>query len=282
MGLSSPISPRLFRSLVRASAGCLASVAIAAAQAAAAAGTSVYLEDLTSPELAHRIAAGAITVLVPIGATEQTGPYVTLGKHNTRVRVLAGRIAGRLGNAVVAPVIAYVPEGSISPPEAHMRYAGTLSVSTATFEGILEGAARSLRQHGFRDIVFVGDHGGYQASEARVAQKLDREWSHDAARVHALGAYYDAIQHDYVADLRAHGLSSDEIGLHGGVADTSLSMALDPASVRGDALAHAAAPRPGDGLRGDPRRSSAALGELGVSRIVERSVAAIRAAQASH
>lgn len=108
-----------------------------------------------------RIAAGATTILVPIGGTEQSGPYIALGKHNARAKFLAGAIAQRLGSALVAPVIAYVPEGSINPPAAHMRFPGTISISESTFEAMLESTARSFKQHGFRDIIFLGDHGGY-------------------------------------------------------------------------------------------------------------------------
>lgn len=253
------------------------------ATAAHAASSSVYLEDLTSPELAARIAHGDTIALVPIGGTEQSGPYLVLGKHNARARLLSGMIARQLGHAIVAPVIAYVPEGSITPPTSHMKYSGTLSVPDAVFEAVLEATARSLKQHGFRDVFFLGDHGGYRADLTQVAARLNREWARDpSARAHALPEYYSATQVEYLHDLQAHGLSSNEIGIHAGSADTSLSLALDPASVRADELAHAPAPQAGDGSNGDPRRSSAALGELGVKRIVERSVAAIREAVSSH
>src|SRR5262245_25407692 len=104
----------------------IAATLLLAACAAASAQGSVYLDELTSPEVKQRIANGATTVLVPIGGTEQNGPHMVLGKHNVRAHVLAGRIAKELGNALVAPVIAYVPEGSIHPPAAHMRFTGTI------------------------------------------------------------------------------------------------------------------------------------------------------------
>ena len=91
--------------------------------------------------------------------------------------MLAGRIATSLGNALVAPVMAYVPEGSIDPPSGHMRFPARSAIPDAAFEATLEGAARSLRQAGFRDIVLIGDHGGYQASLKEVAARLDREWA---------------------------------------------------------------------------------------------------------
>ena len=133
---------------------------------------SVLIDDLTWTELKDQIRSGKTIVIVPIGGTEQSGPHMALGKHNVRARVLAERIARTLGNALVAPVIAYVPEGGVEPPTAHMRFPGTITVPDATFESVLEYAARSFKRHGFRDIVFLGDHGGYQKDESVVAARL--------------------------------------------------------------------------------------------------------------
>jgi creatinine amidohydrolase/Fe(II)-dependent formamide hydrolase-like protein len=237
---------------------------------------TVFLEELTWTELRDAVAAGATTALVPIGGTEQSGPALVLGKHNVRARVLAGMIARRLGNALVAPVIAYVPEGSIEPPSGHMRFAGTISVPVDVFERTLEAAARSLKAAGFRTIVLLGDHGGYQDSVQRVAHRLMRAWG-PGVGVLAPPDYYRASSVGFAALLRARGYRDDEIGTHAGLADTALQMALDPAGVRVGELqaAHGAA----SGVTGgDPRRASAELGALGVEAIVDATVAAIRAA----
>src|SRR6188472_220950 len=95
---------------------------------------SVHLEDFTSPEVKAAIAGGKTTILIPIGGTEQNGEHIVLGKHNVRARVLATDIASKLGDALVAPVIAYVPEGAIDPPTGHMRGAGTISIPVDAFE----------------------------------------------------------------------------------------------------------------------------------------------------
>src|SRR5947207_4413549 len=171
-------------------------------QAALAQPRTVYLEELTWTELRDQVQAGATTVLVPIGGTEQNGPAMVLGKHNVRAHVLAGKIAAGLGHALVAPVVAYVPEGQVNPPTAHMRFAGTITIPDAAFEATLESAARSFRQHGFRDIVLLGDHGGYQKNMVRVADKLNREWAGSAARVHAVTEYYRVVDADYPAVLK--------------------------------------------------------------------------------
>lgn len=247
------------------------------AQAVCAQPPTVQLQELTWTELRARIDAGSTTVIIPVGGTEQSGPYIALGKHNARAAALAERIARDLGHALVAPVVAYVPEGRIAPPAGHMRFPGTLSVPDAVFEQMLVAAAESLAAHGFRHIVLLGDHGGYQRDLRRVVERLNRHWAGSSTRAFAPPEYYAASSTGYAALLRRHGYRDDEIGTHAALADTSLQLAVAPAMVRMDTLRHATAPGPADGVYGgDPRRSSAALGQLGVELIVDRTVEAIR------
>lgn len=246
----------------------------------AAAPATVYLEELTWTELREAIDAGTTTVIIPIGGTEQSGPQIALGKHNARVRVLAGKIATALGHTVVAPVLAYVPEGSISPPAAHMRFAGTISISDEAFRATLESASRSLRQHGFRDVVLIGDHGGYQGQLEAVARRLNRDWAGTPARAHYIATYYRSADADYAAVLRAKGLTPAQIGSHAGTADTSLQLAVEPAMVRPEQFGRAAREGQAVGVAGDPRPATSALGQTGVDLIVSQSVAAIRSAVA--
>ena len=240
----------------------------------------VFVEDLTSPELRRAIDAGKTIVLIPIGGTEQNGPHMTLGKHNARVRALAEKIALALGNALVAPVIAYVPEGGVAPPSAHMRFPGTITVPDAVFEKTLEYAARSFKLHGFRDIVLLGDHGGYQKDLKAVAERMNREWAATPVRVHAIEEYYRAAESGYAGLLASRGYRDDEIGTHAALADTSLSLAVNPQSVRTDQLQAAASGGRSAGVYGDPRRASADIGALGADLIVGETVAAIRKAVA--
>jgi creatinine amidohydrolase len=258
---------------------CLSLLAVATTSLAAAPAAPVAMDELTSPELRARIAGGATTALLPIGGTEQSGPHLALGKHNERVQVLAAQIAERLGQTVVAPVLAYVPEGSIEPPAAHMRYSGTLSIPEPVFEALLVSAAQSLCHHGFRDVVLLGDHGGYQASLERVAAKLERERNRSAwpaCRTFALTEYYRVIQTAYVPLLESKGYGKEEIGIHAGLADTALTLATAPSLVRQDFLGRPLAPAERSGVQGDPRRATLALGQTGVALIVDTSVRAIR------
>jgi creatinine amidohydrolase/Fe(II)-dependent formamide hydrolase-like protein len=259
----------------------LVAALFAVAAFAANAQDSVFLDELTSTELQALVHNGKTTALVPIGGTEQNGPHLVLGKHNVRVKALAAKIAAALGNALIAPVVAYVPEGSVDPPSSHMRFPGTLTVPPATFESVLEYAARSLRASGFRDIVFLGDHGGYQRNAQAVAARLDREWQGSPVRVHALVDFYRATETTYRRALQARGFSDAEIGTHAGLADTSLALAVDPRLVRSAELGSSSLDA-AHGVYGDPRRASAGLGAIGVEAIVNESVAAIRHATARH
>ena len=270
------------RRQIRASAGLAllvwamlgpAPTALAAGPAASA---GLMLDGLTWTEARDRIAAGHTTILLPIGGTEQSGPHMVLGKHNVRVQALAGQIAQALGQTLVAPVLAYVPEGSIDPPAAHMRFTGTLSIPEAAFEAVLESAARSFKRHGFKAVVLLGDHGGYQKSLERVAAKLNREWGRAGCQVIALTEYYRASQAGHAELLAARGFSKAEIGTHAGLADTALALAIAPSLVRIDLLAQAAKGGEAPGVYGDPRRATAELGQIGVDRIVEASLAALR------
>jgi creatinine amidohydrolase len=223
----------------------------------------LQLEALTWTELRERIAAGTTTVLVPIGGTEQNGPHMALGKHNRRAVLLAERIAERLGDTLVAPVVAYVPEGSIEPASEHMRWPGTISVPAPAFETMLEAAARSLQRAGLRHVVLLGDHGGYRASLERVARRVPG--------VTAPPEYYRAASSEFAAALRAQGYTEAEIGSHAGLADSALMMALDGALVRRPI----AAPQTGDGVRGDARRATPEIAQAAVAHIVTATAAAI-------
>ena len=244
---------------------------------------TVQLQDLTWSELRDRVQAGATTIIIPIGGTEQSGPYIALGKHNARAAWLAQKIAEGLGNALVAPVIAYVPEGSYAPPSGHLRFAGTITVPDAAFEQVLASAANSFAVHGFRNIVLLGDHGGYQKDLQRVVAQLNKRWAGSAARAFAPPQYYAASSTGYARILREHGFHDDEIGTHAGLADTSLQLAVAPRMVRVDKLSHASKPGAAEGVYGgDPRRASAALGQLGVDLIVKQTIEAIRKDTADH
>src|SRR5262249_37158243 len=117
---------------------------------------TVFLEEMTWMEVRDAMRGGKDTVIVATGGVEQNGPDLAAGKHNYGLRATTEAIARKLGNALVAPIVAFVPEGNIDPPSEHMLYPSTISVSEETFASLLTDICASLRTHGFKNIVLIG------------------------------------------------------------------------------------------------------------------------------
>jgi creatinine amidohydrolase/Fe(II)-dependent formamide hydrolase-like protein len=233
--------------------------------------TSVFLEDLTWVEVRDAVRAGTTTVMIPTGGTEQGGPHLVLGKHNYVMKATAEMIAKRLGKTLVAPVMAYVPEGNVDPPSSHMWGPGTITLPPEHFAKVVEYAARSLRQHGFLDILLIGDSGGNQAPMKAVADLLNGEWSSTPVRVYHLDRYNS--NPEFLAWLKAQGYTMEQIGSHAAIRDTSDLMAAHLAGVRMDRRS----PGPlSDGSRsgvvGDPTKASVEYGRKALEMKVEAAV----------
>jgi creatinine amidohydrolase len=148
---------------------------------------TVFLEELTWDELAMLIKGGKTTAIIGTAGTEQKGPHMAIGEHKYATTYCADKIARALGNAIVAPIVTYVPEGSWETPRGHMSKAGTITLPEDRFRTLLELIARSLRGSGFKDIVLIGDSGGNQQGMNAVATKLNEEWKGTGVRLHFIG-----------------------------------------------------------------------------------------------
>lgn len=191
---------------------------------------SVFLEELTWMEVRDALRAGKTTAIVATGGIEQNGPYLAVGKHNYILRATTERIARDLGNALVAPIVPFVPEGSIDPPTGHMRYPGTISVREATFRSLLLDIARSLHAHGFEHVILIGDSGGNQDGMKAVAEYLAGEWRDSGTTIHYIPEYYDNPL--WRSWLRDRGVVEVDEGLHDDVRHSAIMMTVDTLSVR--------------------------------------------------
>ncbi len=192
------------------------------------------LNNLTSPEVKQLIEQGYRTVVVPTGGLEYNGAHLTLGKHQSVVGYAAEKVAAKLGNTLVAPVIAYVPEGDIFPPTGHMVHSGTITVRVSTFEALLEDTARSLFQHGIERVLFMGDSGWNQQPQQVVADRLNSEWPDTSRLTLSLTDYYD--QNGQMDWLVAQGFTEPQVGFHAGLRDSSELLFVNAQQVRGDEL----------------------------------------------
>ena len=245
---------------------------VVAAETRAGTSNEVELDRMAWIDVRDALARGSTTIIIPTGGTEQNGAHMALGKHNFIVRETARQIARQLGDALVAPVISYVPQGFTSQKFGHMAYPGTISLTPSTFEAVLEDAATSFKTHGFQTIVFLGDSGGNQGPQKKVADKLNDAWSGQGIKVVSAEAYYAAD--DAEAYLRSRGIAADALGTHAGVRDTAELMAVAPDVVWIDRVVV-----DGDGASGNAALANAELGRALISGKVKRAVAEIQAAR---
>jgi len=198
-----------------------------------AARDSVFIEELTWLEVRDALRAGKTTAIIATGGVEQNGPYLASGKHNYVLRATTEAIARKLGNALVAPIVAFVPEGDISPPTSHMKYPATISLRPATFKALLTDIAESLAEHGFRQIILIGDSGGNQSGMKEVAAALTTKWATGKAAIHFIPEYYDFYNSGALSKLlESQGIKEVDEGHHDNVAITAMVMVVDPAAAR--------------------------------------------------
>jgi creatinine amidohydrolase/Fe(II)-dependent formamide hydrolase-like protein len=236
---------------------------------------TVWIEEMTWLEIRDALAEGKRTAIVSTGGIEQNGPYVAMGKHNYVLQGMCERIARRLGDALCTPIIKLVPEGDIDPPTIHMPYAGTLSVREETFDAMLEDVGRSLNQHGFDWIVYIGDSGGNQPGMERVADRLNAEWGSKKALY--IPEFYDN------AGVQRHmeetfDITEESEGWHDTYWLTAMQAAVDPETVRYEQRVQAGRASI-NGVSLVPLGRTISVGEELLRWRTERTVAAIRAAR---
>lgn len=201
-----------------------------------AAGQSYWTEELTWMEIRDLIDGGTTTVIIPTGGIEENGPYLATGKHNLILEATCPAIAAELGNALCAPIVKFVPEGSIEPPSGAMLYPGSISLTQETYEALLTDIAKSLGQAGFTDVVLIGDSGGNQRGMDNVAKQLSDHWANTDKRIHFIRDFYDP---GWVATEQ---FTENELGVAEGAHDgyhddiwvTAMMMVTDPDQVRFD------------------------------------------------
>ncbi|WBQ03685.1 creatininase family protein [Kribbella sp. CA-293567] len=219
-------------------------------------------------------------VIIPVGAQEQHGGGMAMSTDTVRAEGLADLVAGRLGGrAVIAPPLNY----GVSPH--HMAFAGTVTLSPATFQSVLRDLVASLRQHGWSRFLVITGHGGNNAALSVLAQEylLQPDLTFSWTPITPL-----------VSDVIA-GMEVSQVHGHAGEAETAQMLYLAPELVHADLLEpgallldelspkarlsrQAQGPRLSvgfdayhkRGVLGDPRRATAEDGRLLVETAADR------------
>jgi creatinine amidohydrolase/Fe(II)-dependent formamide hydrolase-like protein len=223
-----------------------------------------FIEQMTWTEIRDAMAAGKTKVIVPIGGTEQNGPHMVMGKHNYVITFAAGKMAREMGDALVAPTVAWVPEGSYEREDFGDK-PGVITNPSPSYNNLLEAAARSLESHGFTEIIFIADSGGDQPGMDEVATRLNAEWEGGPTRLFALTDYYAKGQEWSRAWLMAeYGYDMETIGSHAGITDTSAVMYVFADGVRNDRR-YPFGGRPDAGVTGNPTLATREIGRMVVN-----------------
>lgn len=253
----------------------------------------VELEMMTWPEVKRAIHEfGKTTAIIWNGGTETRGPQNVNGGHTLMARAMAKALAEKLGNAVVAPTLAY------SPNNASADLPGTIGLSTAVYKQMTTEIAEQMIKQGFKNIAIMGDHGGGQAQLGEVAKELDAKYSPEGIHVYWISEAYAKAQGDFEKWLADNGYPCAG---HAGIPDTSemIYLGKDKGWVRMDLMATAvgnytpcadkpvdsvaaARPRVNNGISGDARRSTAELGKMAFDMKVDyaaKQITALIAAQ---
>src|SRR5215210_7725445 len=180
----------------------------------------VALARMTSPEAAEAL-AGAEVALIPVGATEQHGPNMSLETDTAVAYQLALHIAAALHpRAVVAPALPY------GVSYHHMSFPGTMTLSPETFQAVVLEVVESLRQHGVERFFIIDGHAGNQGALDVLMTKLRFQMGIRAAYL-----FYFTI----VDDLMREGAKTERWG-HACEVETSMGLALQPDIVHSEAL----------------------------------------------
>jgi len=231
-------------------------------------GSDVDFGMMTWVEVKKAIAAGKTTALIYNGGTEQRGPQNVNGGHTLMGQATVIAIARKLGNAIAAPVMPF----SVNRASADLP--GTIGLTGPVFASLNEEVAEQMIKSGFKSVVLMGDHGGGQKELGEVAKKLDAKYAPQKIRVVYCDEVYSKANGDFdkwLADNKY------PVSSHAGIPDTSEMLYLggDKGWVRKELVATALgdpmrkpgeardpnATRINNGISGDGRKSSAALGK---------------------
>lgn len=196
---------------------------------------SVWIGELTTLEVRDYIKAGKTTALILGGGMEENGPYLTLDKHNNVARAMGDAIARKLGNALCAPILTMEPGNPDKPSTP-----GGVVFSAETYKAVLTDMATSLRAMGFKDIIFLGDHGGDLKPMEEVTNNLNSKWKGSGATNHFLAKYGSSgadsgcCGFGAVAkyEQEALGIHEEQEGLHDDYYISSMIMTVDVNGVR--------------------------------------------------
>jgi creatinine amidohydrolase len=237
------------------------------------------LAELTTDQARDAVRTSPL-VIIPVGAQEQHGGGMAMSTDTVRAVRLADLVAERLaGRAVIAPPLFY----GVSPH--HMAFAGTVTLSPATFQSVLRDVVGSLHQHGWRQFLVITGHGGNNAALSVLAQEYLLQGDLTFAWTPITPLVSDLIADMEVSQVHGHAGEAETAQMLYLAPELVYTDHLEPGATRLDELStparlsrQAQGPRLSvgfdeyhkRGVLGDPRRATAEQGRLLVETAADR------------
>jgi creatinine amidohydrolase len=196
-----------------------------------------FWADLTTAqftELAASPSAERFVAVLPLAATEQHGPHLSVNVDSLLVDgVIKAALPhmgwGKAGEPPAADAVPalFLPTQKISLSTEHMGFAGTLTLSPQTVMALWMDIGASVARAGIKKLVLLNSHGGNAALMDVVAREL--RTAHGLIVYHTswynLPLVDSATGEDLNALFSAH---EHRFGAHAGEIETSMMLALRP------------------------------------------------------
>ncbi len=246
---------------------------------------SLWIEELSWPEVGRAIAGGYRRLLLCAASTEQHGPHLAENTDELFGRLLCGALARRLGGTLIGPVL----RPGLSAH--HMRHPGSFTLREETFRLLIEDCVDSGLAHGFAEIVLLASHGTNFAPLERLAEELAAK---KGAKI-VCGMKLSDFMELYSEGERMFGLEKGACGGHACCFETSVMLRYFPQYVQMDRaergymegntpefaknlFANGMMGVSPCGIIGDARCASAEMGEAFFELFCRRAVDCVRAA----
>ena len=221
----------------------------------------MIIRDQFDPDLRKRIKQKKQIAIIPVGSIEQHGPHLPISTDSDIVTEIALRLSEKI-NGVLLPTITY----GIS--DEHFPFFN-LSIKKSTLSRILEDICESLIKNGISRILIINGHYGNLDSLKSFEKKknrkvkvfsywkyMDREFDH-AGNVETsimLAISKNVKMKNARKGFQTDGMSKQEISKINKLAQKSFPKVT------------------GNGVWGDPTKSSAKLGRKIINEVVNNLV----------
>ena len=221
----------------------------------------MIIRDQFDPDLRNKIKRKKQIAIIPVGSIEQHGPHLPISTDSDIVTEIALRLSEKI-NGVLLPTITY----GIS--DEHFPFFN-LSIKKSTLSRILEDICESLIKNGISRILIINGHYGNLDSlknfEKKKSRKvkifsywkyMDREFDH-AGNVETsimLAISKNVNMKNAKKGFQTDGMSKQEISKINKLAQKSFPKVT------------------GNGVWGDPTKSSAKLGRKIINEVVNNLV----------